>query len=182
MSVGAYFGSPASGGWLALFLAVVIAQRVVELAVSSRNTRKLRAAGAIEHGAGHFPLLVAVHVLFPVSLVLEVFFFGARPGGLWPFWLALWLAAQVLRYAAVSALGPRWSVGIWVLPRAPLVRRGPYAHMRHPNYTAVVIELLAGPMIFGAWRTALAISVLDFFALRIRARAEERALATTYAR
>jgi methyltransferase len=161
---------------------VVIVQRIVELYVSSVNTRNLRASGAIEHGAGHFPMLVAVHVLYPVALVLEVIFLGSRPGPAWPLWLALWLAAQALRYSAVHALGPRWSVGIWVERGRPLVRTGPYAHMRHPNYCAVVIELLCGPLIFGAWRTALVISILDLIALRVRARAEERAQAEALAR
>lgn len=175
MNPDAWFQSRQSLGWLALFLAVVIAQRVIELLHSRHNTARLRANGAIEHAAGHFPLLVLVHVLYPIALTLECVVLGARPGGVWPLWLGIWLAAQALRYAAVRALGPRWSVGIWTLPGAPPVRTGPYALLRHPNYTAVVLELLAGPLLFGAWRTAIAISLLDLFALRIRIREEERA-------
>ncbi len=173
---GAAMPGPVLASGLALFLGVVAVQRIAELALSARNAKRLKARGAREYGAGHFPLLVLVHALFPVSLAAEVFWLGARPGRLWPLWLGLWLAAQALRYAAVRALRERWSVRIWVVPGAPLVRSGPYRHLRHPNYLAVVAELVAAPLLFGAWRTALGISVLNLVALRIRVRAEEQAL------
>jgi methyltransferase len=63
-----------------------------------------------------------------------------------------------------------------VLPGAPLVRRGPYRWLRHPNYVAVIVELASAPLMFGAWRTALAASALNLAALAIRVRVEERAL------
>jgi len=163
---------------LALFLATLAVQRVAELAHSARNVRALRGRGAVQHGARHFPLLVAVHLLFPACLVFEVLRLGARPWPLWPVAFAAWLAAQALRYSAVRALGPRWSVGVWVIPGEPLVRRGPYRFLRHPNYVAVVTELAAAPLMFGAWRTALAIGALNAAALAIRIRAEETALRT----
>ena len=114
--------------------------------------------------------------LLPRVVPAQVLAQGARPWKSWPVWLGLWLAAQALRYAAVRALGERWSVRILALPGEPLVRRGPYRFLRHPNYIAVVVELIAAPLMFGAWRTAIAISLLDFLALRIRIPAEERAL------
>jgi methyltransferase len=161
---------------LVLYLSVLAAQRIGELVHSARNERRLRARGGREHAAGHFPLIVLVHALLPVLLVTEVVGLGARPGPLWPLWLLVWLAAQALRYAAVHALGDRWSVRIWVVPGEPLVRRGPYRFLRHPNYVAVVLELIAAPLAFGAWRTALVVSALDLVALALRIRAEERAL------
>ena len=100
----------------------------------------------------------------------------ARPGPAWLVWLALFAAAQALRYAAIAALGERWSVRVLALPAAPLVRRGPYRWLRHPNYVAVIVELAAAPMIFGAWRTALAASAVNLAALALRVRVEERAL------
>ena len=161
---------------LVTYLVVLAAQRVGELVVSARHERALAARGAREHAAGHFPLIVLVHVLLPVLLVVEVLVLGARPDALWSLWLALWLAAQALRYAAIHALGERWTVRIWVLPGAPLVTRGPYRFLRHPNYAAVVLELLAAPMLFGAWRTALVVSALNALALTLRIDAENRAL------
>jgi methyltransferase len=174
--IGASAASAAPWPGLALFFVVLAVQRVGELVHSARNVRALRRRGAREYAAGHFPLLVLVHVLFPLALLYEVALLGSRPGPHWPLALACWLAAQALRYSAVSALGERWSVGVWVLPGEPLVRRGPYRFLRHPNYVAVVTELVAAPMMFGAWRTAVAITLLNACALAIRIRAEEAAL------
>jgi methyltransferase len=161
---------------LVAFLVAYVLERGFELWRSARNVGRLRARGAVEHGAGHFPLLVVVHTLFPIALMLEVMGWGARPPATWPEWLMLWVGAQVLRYAAVRALGERWNVRILVVPGLPLVRRGPYRYLKHPNYVAVAVELLSAPMMFGAWRTAVAISFLNAVALTIRVRAEERAL------
>jgi methyltransferase len=157
-------------------LGYVAVQRVTELAISARHTRRLLAAGAVEHGRAHFPLLVALHVLWPAGLIFEVLAGHARPGPAWPIWLMAFAAAQGLRYAAMAALGERWTVGVLVSPGASLVRRGPYRWLRHPNYLAVIVELIAAPMILGAWRTALAASALNLVALAIRVRVEERAL------
>lgn len=161
---------------LGALLAVVILQRVIELMVSARHVVRLRALGAREHASGHFPWIVLVHVLFPLLLVAEVLTLDARPGSMWFLWLAVWLGAQWLRYSAVSALGTYWTVGIWVVPDGALVRTGPYRYLKHPNYLAVVLELLAAPLLFGAWRTALVIGVFNLIALHVRVRAEEDAL------
>jgi len=161
---------------LAALLAFVVLERMFELALSARNARRLKARGGVESGARHFPLLVLVHTFFPLSLLGEVLWLGARPGPGWPLWLGLWLAAQGLRYWAMAALGESWNVRILVVPGAALVRRGPYRFLRHPNYLAVVVELIAAPMIFGAWRTAILASLLNLCALKVRIRAEEKAL------
>lgn len=162
---------------LAAFLLVLVVQRVSELVVSARHSRILEARGGREHAPGHYPFIVALHVLFPVALAAEVLVLGARPGPPAPLWLALWLAAQALRYAAIRALGDRWTVRIWTVPGEPRVRRGPYRLLPHPNYLAVALELLAAPMFFGSWRTALATSIANAAVLAVRIRAEERALA-----
>ena len=117
-------------------------------------------------------------------MVGEVVFLEAAPGAhlllaaLWPLALLVWVAAQVLRYAAMRALGERWNVRIFVVPGEALVHRGPYRYMKHPNYVAVVLEFIAAPLVFGAWRTAVVISALNAIALRTRIRAENMALKT----
>ncbi len=161
---------------LAIFLAVIAAQRIGELILSVRNARRVKQRGAFEIGARHFPFIVAVHVVFLVALALEVVVLGARPGVAWPLWLATWIAAQALRYWAIRALGDRWNVRVIVVPGEPPVHSGPYRFLRHPNYVAVGVELIAAALVFGAWRTAIAISILNAIALRIRIRCENRAL------
>lgn len=167
---------------LATFLVALVAQRAGELALSARNTRRLVARGAREYGAAHYPWIVALHVLFLASLVAEFAVMGARPGPLWPFWLAACVAAQALRVASMRALGERWTTRVWVVPGEPPVRGGIYRWLRHPNYLAVAIEMAAAPMLFGAWRTALLFSALDLVALDARVRTEERALREAAAR
>ncbi len=116
-----------------------------------------------------------LHAFYPVALVAEVFR-GARPGPGWPLWLGCWLAAQALRLAAIGALGERWNVRIVVLPGVPPVRRGIYRWLAHPNYLAVALEFVAAPLMFGAWRTAIAASTMNAVAMAVRIPAEERAL------
>ena len=162
---------------LAGFLMVHIAQRLSELRISLRNARALRAGGAVESGQGHYPWIIAMHALFPIALTAEVLLFGARPGRFAVVWLILWFGAQLLRWSAMHALGERWTTRVLVIPGAPLVRTGPYRWLRHPNYAAVVIELFAAPMMFGAWRTAVLFTVANAIALSVRIRCEQRALA-----
>ena len=159
---------------LAAFLALLAVQRCAEVAQSAANSRRLRARGAVEHGRGHYPLLVALHVLWPLGLIAEVLGADARPWRSWPLWLLLLLAAQGLRFAAMAALGERWTTRVLVLPGEPLLRRGPYRWLRHPSYVAVTLELVAAPLLFGAWRTALAASAVNLALLVVRVRVEER--------
>jgi methyltransferase len=167
--------SPLPWQSLATYLVVLAVQRVGELALSRRNLRRLHVRGAREVAAGHFPLFVVLHALYPLALIGEVVW-GARPGPAWPLWLALWLVAQALRVASIAALGERWNVRIVVLPGVPPVRRGIYRWLAHPNYLAVALEFVAAPLMFGAWRTAFAGSLFNAMAMAVRIPAEERAL------
>jgi methyltransferase len=117
-----------------------------------------------------------VHGLFPILFLIELARYHTHPNALWPLWLLLFAAAQGLRYAAIVALGQRWNTRVFVLPDMPPVRTGPYRWLRHPNYVAVAIEFVAGPMIFGAWRTAAVISMLNAAVLAVRIRCENDAL------
>jgi len=165
-----------TGVWPYALIAVMIAQRVSEVVLSARHIPRVRALGGREYGRRHFPLIAAVHTLFPVALILEISFYDTRPGPSWPLWLGLWLVAQVLRYSAMRALGARWNVFVWVVPGMAPVRSGPYLWLRHPNYLAVVMEFIAAPMLFGAWRTAIVARGLNALALTVRIRCENRAL------
>ncbi len=167
-----------AGAPLVFAVALVALQRLLELGLSRRNERILRARSAVERGQGHYPLIVALHTLWLLSTLVE----GTLRGdpdlpALWPLPLALFLLVQPLRYWAILSLGENWNTRILVVPGAKLVRRGPYRYLRHPNYVAVVVEILTFPLIFGAWITALVFSVLNAILLSARIRDENRALA-----
>jgi len=154
-----------------LILALVTLQRLGELWLANRNTRRLLSQGAREHAPGHYPLIVAVHALWLATL----WWFGLdRPLDI--FWLAMFVIVEIARIWVLASLGPRWTTRIIVLPEAPLVRRGPYRFVNHPNYLVVIAEIVVLPLVFGLWSVALLFSALNAAALAIRIRAENAAL------
>jgi methyltransferase len=162
---------------LVLGVALVATQRLLELVLSRRNERRIRARGAVERGRGHYPLMVALHALWIASTLVEGILRGPEVPALWPVPLALFLLAQALRYWSVFSLGESWNTRILVVPGAKLVRCGPYKYLDHPNYMVVVVEILAFPLIFDAWVTALVFTALNAALLYVRIREEDRALA-----
>ena len=155
-----------------VILALVTLQRVGELWLSNRNTRRLLAQGAREHAPGHYPLIVAVHGLWLAALWWLA---PAQPVN--AFWLASFVVIEVARVWVLASLGPRWTTRIIVLPDAPLVRAGPYRFVSHPNYVVVAGEIAVLPLVFGLWQVALIFSALNAAVLAIRISAENRALA-----
>ena len=154
-----------------VILAIVTLQRLGELWLSRRNTSRLLAQGAREHAPGHYPLIVALHAAWLACLWL----FGLK-SMIDPFWLALFVITELTRIWTLAALGPRWTTRIIVLPDVPLVRRGPYRWLNHPNYWVVVAEIAIFPLVFGLWKIALIFSLLNGALLSIRIREENRAL------
>jgi methyltransferase len=153
-----------------VILALVTLQRLGELWLSNRNTRRLIAKGAREHSPGHYPLIVAVHALWLASL------WWLAPGRpVDGFWLAMFLAVELARIWVLASLGPRWTTRIIILDE-PLVRRGPYRFVNHPNYLVVVAEIAVLPLVFGLWQVALVFSLLNAAILTVRIRAENAAL------
>jgi methyltransferase len=154
-----------------IILALVTLQRIGELWLSNRNTRRLLARGAREVGASHYPLIVAVHALW--LLTLWWLAPGRQVDG---FWLGLYVLLQLARIWVIASLGERWTTRIIVLSDAPLVDRGPYRFVSHPNYLVVVGEIAALPLAFGLWSVAVLFSLLNAAVLTIRIREENRAL------
>ncbi len=64
-----------------------------------------------------------------------------------------------------------------VLPGAPLVRKGPYRLLRHPNYAVVVGEIAVLPLAFGAAAIAILFSLGNLVLILRRIRIEDAALA-----
>lgn len=156
----------------AAFIAFLLAQRLTELAWARRNTARALSAGACEHGAAHYPLIVALHAAWLAAIAALGLGQPVHPG-----WLALFGLLQVLRLWVLATLGRRWTTRIIVWPDRPLVRRGPYRWLAHPNYAVVVAEIPVAPMVLGLPWIAVLFSLLNAAVLAIRIRSENRALA-----
>lgn len=154
-----------------VILALVTIERLGELRLANRNTKRLLAEGAREYAPGHYPLIVALHASWLIALWWLA---PSRP--IRPLWLALFFLIEIGRLWVLATLGPRWTTRIIVLPTAPLVRRGPYRFVDHPNYAVVIAEIFVLPLTFGLWKVALIFTLLNAILLTIRIRAENRAL------
>ena len=114
--------------------------------------------------------MVALHASWIAALVLLGHDEAVRPLP-----LALYAALQVFRVWILATLGPRWTTRI-IVADEPLVARGPFALMRHPNYALVVAEIAVAPLVLGLAWVALAFSLLNAAMLFVRVRAEDAAL------
>lgn len=162
--------------FVGLVLAVVVA-RLVELSVARAHLLWARERGGVERGAGHYPVMVALHGALLVGAPLEVWLLD-RP--LMPVlavvMLLLLACAHMLRWWCIRSLGRQWNTRVVVVPGLSLVAGGPYRYLRHPNYVAVVLEGVALPLVHGAWLTAALFTVANLVLLRVRVRVEEQAL------
>ncbi len=153
-----------------LFLAFVIVQRLSELFIAKRNTARLLERGAVEHGASHYPVMVALHTFWILALVVFGFDQAVSLA-----WLGLFAILQGFRVWILTSLGGRWTTRVIVL-NEPLVLTGPFRWFRHPNYMLVVAEIIVTPMVLGLIWVAVLFTALNAAMLMWRIRIEERAL------
>lgn len=164
-----------SAAWIILF--AVAFERLCELAWSHRNTRRLRARGGHEAGARHYLLFPLLHGAWLFALAVHLAL-EARVDVIWPL-IGVYGLLQLGRAWVLWSLGERWTTRIIVVPGEPLVERGPYRFMRHPNYAIVAAELAILPIALEAWPIAVVASALNLALLAYRIRVEDRALAAT---
>lgn len=156
-------------GWPQAILLAVALQRLAELALARRNTQRLRDAGAVEAGARHYPLIVAIHGAWLGTLILTT---APSAPVHWPL-IALYAALQAGRVWTLATLGRFWTTRILVLPGTRPVRRGPYRWVRHPNYLIVALEIPVLPLAFGAWWTAVLFGLANIAVLAYRIHIED---------
>jgi len=159
-----------------ILLGAVTLQRLGELVLARRNTANLLVRGAHEIGAAHYPVIVALHAAWLISLWI---FGHAQPVNALA--LSCYLLLQVLRGWVMWTLGGRWTTRILVLPGEALVARGPYRYLSHPNYAVVICEIALLPLVLGLPVLALVFSVLNAIVLALRIRTETRALVAAVA-
>lgn len=155
-----------------VLLAFVTAQRGGELVYARSNEARLRAAGAVEIGARHYPAIVALHAAWLLALWLRGWDQPLQWG-----WTALYVGLQFGRLWVLMTLGRRWTTRVFVQPGEHLVARGPYRFVSHPNYLVVALEIFVLPMALRLPWLSLVFGVLNLGVLAWRIRAEGRALA-----
>lgn len=155
-----------------LLLVYVTLQRLLELAIAQRNTRKLLARGAYEVGAAHYPAMVALHTTW----LLTLWGFGWNNTLRWEFVL-LFVLLQIGRFWVMRTLGERWTTRIIMTPWASPVTSGPFRFVRHPNYLIVALELACVSLALGLLWHALVFGALNLIMTGWRIRSENAAFA-----
>lgn len=152
---------------------LLLAQRGAEEVYSQFNTRRLVARGAVEAGRDFYPVVAVTHLAWIAAIFLLI---PATTTISIPL-LRLYLVLQIVRYWVIGTLGPYWTHRIFTLPGAPVVRRGPYRWVRHPNYAVTIAETLLLPGMFGAWALGLIMTAVWIAVIRYKIGIEDTALA-----
>ena len=163
--------------------AVVIGCLLAETRVSRGNERRLRQRGAITPPGDVYKVMAVLYPAAFVAMAAEGMWRAAHDAGPptgGPNWFVsgvlLFLASKALKYWAIRALGERWTFRVFIVPDLPLVSTGPYRYVAHPNYVAVVGELVSTAMMCGAPLAGAASVILFGAVLWVRVRFESGVL------
>jgi methyltransferase len=152
---------------------LVLEQRGLEELYSQRNTARLIAEGGHEEGRDFYPVVAITHLAWIASLFLLV---PADAGFSTPL-LVAYLLLQVVRYWVIGTLGRYWTHRIITLEKAPVVRRGPYRFVRHPNYWVTIVETFLLPAVFGAYALGVIMGAVWAAVIAYKIKLEDKALA-----
>jgi methyltransferase len=159
--------------WLMLIAFVPMA---AEARVARRNERALRAQGASEPADDVFAIMRIVYPLCFLSMIAEGLVRAPTTNALVITGAAIFLSAKLLKYWAIAALGRRWTFRVLVPPNSSLVTTGPYQFLQHPNYVAVLGELIGFALLAQAPAAGIVALVTFGLVLAARVRSENRAL------
>lgn len=151
----------------------VLLQRGAEEIHSARNTRRLIADGGREEGRTYYPVVAVTHLAWLAAIFVLI---PADSPILWPV-LVLFLVLQVVRYWIIGTLGRYWTHRIITLDHAPVVRRGPYRLLRHPNYALTYCETFLLPLAFGGLAVAMIVTAVWVAVIRYKIILEDAAIA-----
>jgi len=156
------------------FISFIILLRIGELILSRRNEIWLLQNGAIEYGQKHYPYIVALHVLFIVSLIIE--YSTRQSASFSQFFFVLYFLFLSFKAWVITSLGKFWNTKIYHIPEFPLIRNGVYKYIRHPNYGIVIAEIAIIPLVFHLYYTAIVFTVLNAIMLSVRIKEENKVL------
>ena len=160
-----------------MLLALVGLMRLAEVVLSGRNQRRLIAKGIAKVPEPYFPWMVLFHICILISAGLEVVLLHR------PLIPALALVAGLLlilstglRWWVIRTMSEHWNIQVMSSAKLGVVVDGPFRWVRHPNYVAVFVELIALPLIYSAWITALTGAAIHAWILSHRIKTEESVL------
>lgn len=157
-------------------LVVIFGTMGIEALRSAANERVLRRAGAREVPDPSYPWMQVAYPAGFLAVCLEGWWRGVHWDGWVTAGLLLFLAGKAIKYAAIAALGTRWTFRVFTLPGAPLVSHGVYRVLRHPNYVGVAGEVLGSALWMRAPITGTLFAVTFGLILLRRIQIEECAL------
>lgn len=147
---------------------------------TKRTARSMPRGALIAH-------LLALGLAFDLmfSNYFRVGFLRARfvPAGAWVAWTgcAAAMAGFAFTIWARFRLGRNWSGTVQVKQDHTLVRRGPYALVRHPIYTGLSLALLGTAVTIGEFRCLIG-AALAFFEWKRKSQLEERFMIEQFGR
>ena len=153
------------------FIYFVIFQRLLELIVARRNEKWAYSQGAVEYGQKHYPYIVLLHTLFIICIIIE---YRVKGGAFSKVFMLVFLFLILLKIWVISSLGKYWNTKILRIPNSVFIKKGPYKLFKHPNYFIVICEIIAIPMVFNLYITAIVFSALNIIMLAVRIKEEER--------
>ena len=163
---------------MVFLLAAAFVPMMVEARLAARNARALRDRGAVEPAGDVYEAMRVAYPVCFIAMAVEGWLRGAAVGATFALGATIFSLSKVLKYWAIATLGQRWTFRVLVPPDSPRIVRGPYRVLRHPNYIAVVGELVGMGLMAQAPVSGVA-AVMGFGALMAaRIRVEERALDT----
>ena len=121
------------------------------------------------------PLSLAFWLLWsrrgPSALLNERLF----PWAPWEFWVAALVTAAGILFTVWARihLGGNWSGIVTIKHDHQLIASGPYAIVRHPIYTGLLVAFIGSAMASGEWRGVFAV-LIAWWALWRKLRVEER--------
>lgn len=157
-----------------LFILFVCFLRVGELLLSERNAKWLLKRGAVEYGSIHYPFIVALHVSFFISLILE--YAGQQHHSFNLLLLVFYCLLLLFKIWIIASLGRFWNTRIYRISGLDLIKTGPYKYFKHPNYAVVIAEIAVIPLIFHLYITAIVFTLLNMTVLFVRVKEENKVL------
>jgi len=157
---------------------IVFVTMVAEAWRAARNERAQRRRGGQEPVGDVYKMMRVAYPAAFAAMCLESLVRGPASRTVFAAGAAVFGIAKLLKWWAIASLGPAWTFRIIIVPGAPLVDRGPYRFLRHPNYVGVVGELVGTALMTGATVSGPVAVVLFGMLLRKRIAVEDRALAS----